>query len=329
MTPSRKPKLVLRATAYVKTIFAVGSAGAVFIVGGFSCSILSSPSVQKCAQDPEDRTAVLLEKIETNTCEMANAMPIHLSEIAERTKDTLATVQRNRREDVCERESLLGIVYFDKDSAELKGASLSLKEDGPAIRDDSLLTTDIRDCPVIPGGHVPTQMASIVENLKKLEEESVVLVEGYASTSGTAAYNLGLSERRAETVIRYLKQNKEIPHLHFKRIASGESYDEKTRYEEDTCRQKVVLCESRAADSFEPGTSNNFSDQHNSNQDCAVPSETEQTQTPATDSNAESSFAKTFMTISRSLCIIFPSSRPSDLKSCHSGNNGNPDQTDG
>lgn len=320
MTPSRKPKLVLRATAYVKTIFAVGSAGAVFIVGGFSCSILSSPSVQKCAQDPEDRIAVLLEKIETNTREMANAMPIHLSEIAERTKDTLAEVQRNRREDVCERDNLLGIVYFDKDSAELE-QSLFFEED----------KKEFQEC--IQRENFPIHRTDIINKLKNLNSVnlgSIVLVEGYASTSGTAAYNLGLSERRAEMVIRYLKQNKEISHLHFKRIASGESYDEKTIYEEDRCRQKVVLCASRTADSFEPGTSNNFSDQHNSNQDCAVPSETEQTQTPATDSKGSvPDFAEMFMAISRSLCIIFPSSRPSDLKSCHSGNNGNPDQTDG
>lgn len=306
MTLCRKSKLtalVLRATVNVKMTFAVGSAGAVFIVGGFSCSVLSSPSVQKCAQDPEDRTAVLLEKIETNTRKMANAMPIHLSEITERTKDTLAAVQRNRREDVCERDSLLGIVYFDEDSAELEQSSFLEKGE-----------KEFPKCTV--------QEENLLENLNKVNPGSIVLVEGYASTSGTAAYNLSLSERRAETVIRYLKKNEEVPDLHFKRIASGESYDEKTLYEEDRCRQKVVLCESRAADSFEMGPSNNCSDQHNPNQDCAVPSETGQTQTLATDSkgavlnspcpkvrseDADSSFAKMFMTFSRSLCIIFSS----------------------
>lgn len=234
MTPSRKQELVLRATAYVKTIFAVGSAGAVFIVGGFSRSILSSSSVQKCAQYPEDRTAVLLEKIETNTREMANAMPIHLSEIAERTKDTLAAVQRNRREDVCERESLLGIVYFDKDSAELEQSSLEqslFPEEGEK---------EFQEC-IPQGENLAIQKTAIISKLKNLNSVnsgSIVLVEGYASTPGTAAYNLGLSERRAETVIRYLKQNEEVSDLHFKRIASGESYDEKSVYKEDYVSSK-------------------------------------------------------------------------------------------
>ena len=172
---------------------------------------------------------------------------------------------------------------------------------------------------------------------------SIVLVEGYASRSGTAAYNLGLSERRAETVIRYSKQDEEVPDPHFKRIASGESYDEETLYEEDTYRQKVVLWVRRAADFFEPEPSNNCSDQDDPNRDCAVPSETGQTQPPATDSkgvvpnspcpkirseDADSPFAKMFMTFSRSLCIIFPASCPADLRACYSGNNGEPDQTD-
>lgn len=123
-------------------------------------------------------------------------------------------------------------------------------------------------------------IAGIVENPRKSRDDGVVLVEGYASQSGTAAYNPGRSEGRVETVIRYLREDTGISNLRFRRIAGGESYDEKTLSEEDTCRQKGVVCASRAADSFEPGPSNNCSDQHNPNRDCAVPSETEQTRTP-------------------------------------------------
>ncbi|HKN66283.1 MAG TPA: OmpA family protein [Gemmatimonadaceae bacterium] len=36
-------------------------------------------------------------------------------------------------------------------------------------------------------------------------------VKGYADTTGTAEYNLQLSERRAEAVVRYLTENKDVP----------------------------------------------------------------------------------------------------------------------
>jgi outer membrane protein OmpA-like peptidoglycan-associated protein len=54
------------------------------------------------------------------------------------------------------------------------------------------------------------QLDAVAAGIKQLEGAVVVVIEGHTDAHGKAAYNTGLSERRAESVRRYLAQKHQI-----------------------------------------------------------------------------------------------------------------------
>ena len=66
----------------------------------------------------------------------------------------------------------------------------------------------------------------LTEQRKQLGRCGTVLVEGHADASGTVVYNLGLSERRAEFVVRKLRKALPGEEWIFRVIAKGESHNE-------------------------------------------------------------------------------------------------------
>lgn len=84
--------------------------------------------------------------------------------------------------------------YFDFDSAALNPKARALVDNlGKALRDERL--------------------ASVRQ----------VTIEGHTDAQGTAEYNQGLSERRAQTVVDYLVANYQIPPAKLKAVGKGEA----------------------------------------------------------------------------------------------------------
>lgn len=66
------------------------------------------------------------------------------------------------------------------------------------------------------------RLAQLVESVKSLKHYAIQ-VQGYTDRSGSKAYNLRLSQRRADAVVRYLSLNGNIPLVKVYKLGYGES----------------------------------------------------------------------------------------------------------
>lgn len=88
----------------------------------------------------------------------------------------------------------------------------------------------------------------IAEQLRSSKVEThggLVLTEGYATAVGTAVYNLGLSDRRAENVAAQLEKCLSDGRFEFRWVAKGETFDQRdpAGTSRASRRVDVVLCE--------------------------------------------------------------------------------------
>lgn len=201
-------KLVLRATVNVKITFAIGSVGVVFIVGKFSCSVLSPPSIQEDENEwrnevivvPRQTERTLLEEIKIDTANVAASTAGILAEMKNRKKS-----QNN----FCKDKNLLGTVRFSLDS------SCVIEE------------------------NISNGLFERLKELNKLNKGSLVLVEGYASHDGDVLYNLKLSEERTGEVIRHLRCK--YRNVRFRPLAKGEDHPEAEPNQKNCCDRQVRL----------------------------------------------------------------------------------------
>jgi len=91
-------------------------------------------------------------------------------------------------------------------------------------------------------------LSRLVEKLGTGSAEQVVLVMGYASATGSASYNLDLSERRAHAVVNHLGERS--VEARFFVLAMGERHDEPIPGGTEERHQRVVvrLCRPSTAD---------------------------------------------------------------------------------
>src|SRR5579884_784890 len=66
------------------------------------------------------------------------------------------------------------------------------------------------------------RLDQLVQNVKTLKHY-VIEVQGYTDSTGSKAYNLQLSQRRADAVVRYLTMNGDIPLVKIHNLGYGEA----------------------------------------------------------------------------------------------------------
>ena len=102
--------------------------------------------------------------------------------------------------------------YMDKQAAELqrdmKGATVERVGEGIKITFDSGILYDVNSDKLRPASL--TNINSLSNTLKKYEDTNI-LIQGHTDNTGTREHNMGLSERRAESVSRQIKANGVAP----------------------------------------------------------------------------------------------------------------------
>jgi outer membrane protein OmpA-like peptidoglycan-associated protein len=95
--------------------------------------------------------------------------------------------------------------YMDKQAAEmeqdLEGAKIERVGEGIKITFDSGILFDFDSASLRP--EAQTNLTNLAEILKKYDD-TVILIEGHTDATGPEEYNQGLSERRADSVSRFL-----------------------------------------------------------------------------------------------------------------------------
>ena len=113
--------------------------------------------------------------------------------------------------------------YMDRQAEELdeelEGARIERVGEGIRITFDSGILFDVDKAELRPVAKA--NLADMARVLKKYDD-TIILIEGHTDSTGPESYNMGLSERRAESVSHYLAQQGVSP-SRFSVIGYGES----------------------------------------------------------------------------------------------------------
>jgi outer membrane protein OmpA-like peptidoglycan-associated protein len=114
----------------------------------------------------------------------------------------------------------------EETSESVSTAAISQPEASPAMANDFSVAFRVQfafDSVDLSGSARSTldRMAEVLNH--DLVKDKVILIEGHADSIGSADYNLRLSERRAEAVVRYLVQRNDVDSNRLVLKAKGES----------------------------------------------------------------------------------------------------------